>query len=94
MGAYTDSKAEQEILARDFQMKGAPVVIIYPGAVMGPYDPHWGDGTSMVEQILRRKVIPVLDSHIPIVDVRDIARIHSVVLESGKGPRRYMLGGT
>jgi len=94
MGAYTDSKAEQEILARDFQMKGAPVVIIYPGSVMGPYDPHWGDGTSMVEQILKRKVIPVVDSHIPIVDVRDIARIHSAVLESGKGARRYMLGGT
>ena len=93
IGAYVNSKADQEVIARDLQAKGAPIVITYPGSVAGPYDPHWGDGTLLVENVLCGKANPVIDGNIPIVDVRDIARLHSAVLEPAKGPRRYMLSG-
>jgi hypothetical protein len=28
------------------------------------------------------------------VDVRDVAKVHAAVLEPGRGPRRYLAGGT
>lgn len=31
---------------------------------------------------------------LPFVDVRDVAAAHARLLEPGKGPRRYLLGGT
>jgi nucleoside-diphosphate-sugar epimerase len=94
VGAYVDSKAQQEIIARDFQSMGCPVVITYPGAVMGPHDPHWGDGPLLVESILDGKTRITVEGHMPIVDVRDIASLHSSIMEPGNGPRRFMLSGT
>tara|TARA_B100001013_G_scaffold342545_1_gene268658 strand:+ start:144 stop:599 length:456 start_codon:yes stop_codon:yes gene_type:complete len=35
-----------------------------------------------------------LEGHFPIVDVRDIARLHSALMKPGKGPRRFMFSGT
>jgi dihydroflavonol-4-reductase len=29
-----------------------------------------------------------------IVDVRDVAKVHAAVMEPGRGPRRYLAGGT
>lgn len=94
IGAYTDSKTDQEILARHLQSIGHPVVIVYPGAVMGPHDPHWGDGTRLIESILKNKVRLAVEGHIPIVDVRDVARLHSAILVPGLGSRRFMCSGT
>lgn len=38
-GAYARSKLAAERMARDLQAAGAPVVIVYPGGVLGPRDP-------------------------------------------------------
>ena len=94
IGAYTDSKTAQEIFARHLQSVGYPVVTVYPGAVMGPYDPHWGDGTRLIESILNNKVRLAVEGHVPIVDVRDLARLHSAIMAPGLGPRRFMCSGT
>ena len=49
-GTYSRSKAESEQVARRYQEQGAPVVIVYPGGVIGPDDPYLGDSNrSIVE---------------------------------------------
>ena len=49
-GTYSRSKAESERIARGYQEQGAPVVIVYPGGVIGPDDPYLGDSNrALVE---------------------------------------------
>ena len=38
-GTYSRSKAESERIARGYQEQGGPVVIVYPGGVIGPRRP-------------------------------------------------------
>src|SRR5439155_13709686 len=45
---YLASKAEAEVVAREQQDDGAPVVITYPPALLGPHDPHVGDQSTRV----------------------------------------------
>jgi len=42
---YARSKAESDLVARRYQEQGAPVVIVYPGGVVGPDDPFLGTAT-------------------------------------------------
>ena len=93
-GAYGRSKAEAETYARGLQAEGAPVVITYPSGVLGP--PAGTAGGEMADSFvshLKSGVIPLRDATTSIIDVRDVAAIHAAVLERGRGPRRYMLGG-
>jgi len=90
---YAKSKADAERFARELQAAGAPIVCVYPGTLMGPEDPTFGDGLQTIMGFVRRGFIPVTPGGIPIVDVRDLARLHSALLEPGQGPRRFMLGG-
>ena len=53
-GTYCKSKADSDIVARNFQNKGAPVVISYPGSVWGPNDPHFGESCQMMVSVLKR----------------------------------------
>jgi nucleoside-diphosphate-sugar epimerase len=90
---YAASKAASEAVARTLQQDGAPVVIVQPGAVFGPDDPHLGDGSRGLRDILRGK-FPVWPSGgFHMVDVRDVARVHAAALTAGGGPRRYLVPG-
>jgi nucleoside-diphosphate-sugar epimerase len=92
-GTYVRSKADSERVARRFQDEGAPVVITYPGAVWGPYDPHWGDGPQLVAGILKRHFPMVSPGGFPIVDVRDVAAAHRAIMESPGAADRFMVTG-
>ena len=92
-GAYIRSKAEAEKIAREYQSKGAPVAITYPGGVIGPNDPHCGDGTDIIIDIINGRYNPMIKAHFPLIDVRDLAVLHVKLVESGKGARRYFLSG-
>lgn len=92
-GAYIRSKAASEAIARTLQERGAPVVIVQPGAVLGPHDPHRGDQTRRLRDILRGRYPMWPTGGIHQVDVRDVARLHVAVLTSGGGPRRYLVPG-
>jgi len=70
------------------------VVITYPGAVLGPHDPHLGDGLRRVRNILKGRYPIAPSGGYAIVDVRDVAAVHAAVLEPARGPRRYLAGGT
>ncbi|HUE76002.1 MAG TPA: NAD-dependent epimerase, partial [Chloroflexota bacterium] len=82
--------ADSDRIARRLQEIGAPVVITYPGGVWGPHDPHYGESCQEAESILRGAWPIVPTGGWPISDVRDLATLHTAVIERGRGPRRYM----
>jgi nucleoside-diphosphate-sugar epimerase len=91
--AYARSKAESELIARRHQAHGSPVVTTYPGAVVGPHDPYFGDSAFTLAMVLRNRTPFALAGGWPIADVRYVADAHAAILEPGRGPRRYLLGG-
>ncbi|MBQ1076556.1 SDR family NAD(P)-dependent oxidoreductase [Micromonospora sp. C31] len=91
--AYLRSKAAAEHVARRHQDDGAPVVVTYPLASLGPDDPHLGDQTTRVRNVLRGLMPMWPTGGFPVGDVRDVARLHVAVLEPGRGPRRFPAPG-
>ena len=92
-GAYIRSKAASEAVARRLQDDGAPVVIVQPGGVLGPHDPHRGDQIRRLRDLLRGRYPLWPSGGFQIVDVRDVARVHAAVMRPGAGPRRYLVPG-
>jgi nucleoside-diphosphate-sugar epimerase len=90
-GAYSRSKAESERVARRYQDQGAPVVIIYPGGVIGPHDPYLGESNRTIAEFVNSGV--TMRGGEPWVDVRDVAKVHAAAMEPGRGSRRYMITG-
>ena len=89
--AYSRSKAESERVARRYQDQGAPVVIIYPGGVIGPNDPYLGESNRSIVEFVNSGL--TMRGGEPWVDVRDVAKVHAAVMEPGRGHRRYMITG-
>jgi dihydroflavonol-4-reductase len=92
-GMYATSKAASEAVARTLQRDGAPVVIVQPGGVLGPDDPHLGSGSRRLRDILRGKYPMWPSGGAHMVDVRDVAQVHAAALTAGGGPRRYLVPG-
>ncbi len=88
---YCLSKAESEQAARRYQEQGAPVVIVYPGGVIGPDDPYLGDSNRTIAEFAKSGL--TMHGGSLLVDVRDVAAVHAAVMEPGRGPRRYMITG-
>jgi dihydroflavonol-4-reductase len=93
IGPYTGSKLAAERVARGYQQAGAPVVITYPAGVLGPHDPHLGEGTRGIRDVLRGRWPVLPRGRLVLVDVRDVAALHAAVLRQGQGGRGYLLGG-
>ena len=91
--SYSSSKARQETFAHSLQSSGAPVVITYPGGVIGPHDPHDGESVRMFRNAGVGKMSMLPDLTVAFVDVRDVAIVHAAVMEKGLGPQRYIAGG-
>jgi UDP-glucose 4-epimerase len=51
------------------------------------------DGIRLIVSFMRMGMIPVAPGGIPIVDVRDVAAVHTAAMRPGRGPRRYMVSG-
>lgn len=91
VGNYAGSKAAAELVARQLQEQGAPVVTTYPGMVIGPHDPYLGDSNQFLISLLARR--PPVFGTVPCVDVRDVAQIHARAVKAGLGPRRFLATG-
>lgn len=77
---YLASKAAAEVVARRYQQAGAPVVVTYPPALLGPHDPKFGDQITRVRDTLRG-LMPVWPAgRLPVGDVRDTAAMHAALL--------------
>ncbi|GII88175.1 NAD-dependent epimerase [Sphaerisporangium siamense] len=94
---YMASKAAAEAVARAHQEDGAPVVITYPPALLGPHDPNLGDQTSRLRAVLRGLTPMWPGGGFPLGDVRDTAELHARLLTApddvpGRhfGPGRYL----
>jgi len=91
---YGTSKAQVEIYARGLQDAGAPVNITYPGMVLGPpVGDQFGEAGEGVKAALQMHAIPGRSAAWLIIDARDLAALHTALLEPGRGPRRYTAGG-
>ncbi|HEX4702237.1 MAG TPA: NAD-dependent epimerase/dehydratase family protein [Pseudonocardiaceae bacterium] len=74
---YLASKAAAEVIARRHQVQGAPVVITYPPALLGPHDPHLGDQNTRLRNTLRGLMPMWPLGGFPTGDVRDTAALHA-----------------
>jgi dihydroflavonol-4-reductase len=87
--AYMASKAAAERIARTHQADGAPVLITYPPALLGPHDPRIGDQTGRLRDTLRG-LMPIWPlGGFPVGDVRDTAALHARVLHTPDAPRSF-----
>lgn len=85
---YLASKAAAERVAREHQADGAPVVITYPPALLGPHDPRVGDQTRRLMATLRGLAPIWPTGGFPLGDVRDTADLHALLV-AGTGAGRY-----
>jgi nucleoside-diphosphate-sugar epimerase len=90
---YCRSKADSELVARQYQALGAPIVSVMPAGAWGPHDPYFGEGVTRATNVLKRRYPIVMPGGMHVVDVRDVAAVLSAVMEPGHGPRRYMVTG-
>lgn len=91
---YSASKAASEREARRLQADGAPVVITYPGGILGPAaGTALGEASTGIAKFLALRSIPTRGGALSIVDVRDLAAAHAALVEPHRGPRRVMVGG-
>ncbi len=92
--AYGRSKALAERWVRERQDEQAPITITYPASVLGPpAGPASGEVSAAVVSHLKAGMLPLPKAGWSMIDVRDLAAVHLAVLESGRGPRRFMCGG-
>jgi dihydroflavonol-4-reductase len=90
---YLASKAAAEMIARGYQARGAPVVITYPPALLGPHDPRLGEQTERLRNLLRGRVPVWPRGGFPLGDVRDTASAHAELLNRTDRPARLFTPG-
>jgi dihydroflavonol-4-reductase len=91
VGPYTRSKLAAELVARGYQQAGVPVVITYPGGVLGPHDPQLSSTVRAIRDVLRGRWPILPQGRVTLVDVREVAALHAALLRPGQGARRYLL---
>lgn len=91
---YFRSKAAAEVIARQHQQDGAPVVITYPPALLGPNDPKLGDQITRLRNVLRGLMPMWPLGGLPVGDVRDTAALHASLLTPRAGGNRHFGPGS
>lgn len=92
---YAKTKGYADRVARRLQQQGAPVVITYPSSVVGRAF-HTAPGVTERgwAPIVRFGVAPRLRGGMQMIDICDVADVLTAIMEHGRGPRRYLCGGT
>ena len=93
LSAYGASKREVELYVRDLQAEQAPVVSFLLGGVYGPTSPHLEGSFHAVTSALDSLMLTP-PGGTGIVDVRDVAEMLTKAVKPGRGPRRYLAGGS
>ncbi|SDX61608.1 Nucleoside-diphosphate-sugar epimerase [Amycolatopsis xylanica] len=86
---YLATKAAADEVARRHQDEGAPVVITYPPALLGPHDPHLGDQNARLRDVLRGLMPFWPSGGLPLGDVRDTALMHAEAVTAPGGSRVF-----
>jgi nucleoside-diphosphate-sugar epimerase len=90
---YLASKSASERIAREHQAQGAPVMISYPPALLGPHDPRMGDQSTRLRAMLRGQMPVWPGGGFPVGDVRDTARLHVAMLSAPEDSGRFLSPG-
>ena len=90
--AYAKSKSQGEHEIRRMQAEGAPIRVSYPTGIVGPHDPGLSDANQAIYIFLKQTGVNT-SSGFQIVDVRDLANLHLVLLEQPEGASRYAAAG-
>ena len=91
-GDYKVTKFQAEQVALEAAAAGQEVVIVNPGAVIGPGDVKPTPTGKILVDFLTGQMPAYLDTGLNFVDVRDVARGHLLAFEKGQVGRRYILG--
>ncbi|PZU97159.1 MAG: 3-beta hydroxysteroid dehydrogenase [Leptolyngbya sp.] len=91
---YFKSKLMAEAAVANFLQRHAlPVVLICPGAMLGPQDAAPTEFGQFVLDYVNRKIPALLAGGMPCVDARDVARAMVNAVERGRSGDRYLLAG-
>ena len=91
---YARTKAQCEQLARNYQARGRPVVIVYPAMIAGP-DDYGGSTQLSPTKLWLTKPYPRTSGYtLSVVDVRDVAAVIAAAARPGRGPKRYIMFGS
>jgi len=89
---YGRSKTACEHYIRKLQADGAPIVCTYPAGVVGSHDPGLSEPHFGLRMFLGQFTF-TSSTGVQFINVKDIARAHTQILESMQGPDRFVLGG-
>lgn len=89
---YGQSKVEGEQYLRALQSQGAPVAILYPGAIIGPDDPGFSDSFMALKHRVENGFRIFDDGGMQYIDVRDLAALAVALLNDGSAGR-YLTPG-
>lgn len=85
----TKLAGEQRVL--EAAGRGMKVVVLNPGAVVGPYDKTtWGTIFLLVKD---GKLPPIANGSICFTHVREVVKAHIAAVERGRDGEKYILGG-
>ncbi len=92
-GHYERSKFLAEMAAREYEVKGLPLAVIRPTAVIGPGDIHLSPPGMLIRAFLERRISVYYDAGINVVDSRDVALAHVSALERRCAGTTFIAGG-
>jgi dihydroflavonol-4-reductase len=88
---YQKTKWQAQELARAATLKGLEVVIMQPGAIMGPYD--IGTWSRLFLMVRDDKLPGVPPSLLTFTHVREVVAAHIAAADKGQNGASYLLGG-
>src|SRR5258708_10888393 len=88
---YQKTKWQAQELARAATAKGLEVVIMQPGAIMGPYD--IGSWSRLFVMVRDGKLPGVPPSLLTFAHVREVVAAHIAAADKGQNGGSYLLGG-
>ncbi len=92
VGPYCRSKLLAEQYAFSLACKGFPVVVANPTMPVGPGDRGLSPPTRLIVDFCSGALPATMDCTLNVIDVRDVARGLSLVMDRGESGRRYILG--
>jgi nucleoside-diphosphate-sugar epimerase len=88
---YQRTKWQAQEIARAAVSRGLEVVIMQPGAIMGPYD--IGTWSRLFVMVKEAKLPGVPPSLLTFTHVREVVAAHIVAADKGENGGSYLLGG-
>jgi len=89
---YEKSKYLAEVEAFKLLEKGLPLVVVNPGAAVGPCDIKPSPTGKLIVDFLNRNVPAYFDTILNFIDVEDVAKGHLLACNKGRIGEKYILG--